>query len=642
MHAQRKVVLTWENFFVLVAFAAGIYSLYIAIYYALQLPLEQHAFRQTQTALTAYWLIQNGFGLAYETPVSGTPWTIPFEFPIYQYIVAIISDTFNVPLNPTGRIVSYIFLLACFVPTWYIVNKLQFHRSVFYIFVILVLSSPIYLYWGRTFMIETTALFFTISAIKYFIDAVLDEFSIKNMIMFSVLIAIAILQKSTTAFPVLGIMSIVYFVQEIRRWYAMRTIPWIRIISVGLICFLSPLVIGYAWVIFTDQVKMTSSFGANLTSTSLQEWNFGTLEQRYSKRLFVDVIWNRMLADNLGGIFGISLAMLALVVSQSFRVRAVMLASVFLGLMPIFIFSNLHMVHNYYQSANLIYFLFILALSIRCVAISKIGAKVAILFLALLVVSNYNGFASTYYLDIIKTTEDMYKEYEKILVAAKVLDKELPEDGQFVAFLGSWTSELSYISKRKSLSTTYFHHEYSTALTHPERFVDPGKLGAVVSCIDDELHVRSVLNLAAKKSWKVGRIYGCLIAVTGQEVSAAMPQLVECLGTIEVAEIENYYGMPFISFRGWFLEQGPDIRAASDARLYFIISDSERIVKYIEALIVYRPDVNKAFSIGHDEHAGLDALIQANIPRGKYSVDILRIGGGKIERCGIDHPLLVG
>ena len=77
--------------------------------------LELHSFRQTQTALTAYYLIQNGFSLRYETPVVGEPWSIPYELPIYQLAVATVSSVFDMHLTQTGRIMNMLFtVLACF------------------------------------------------------------------------------------------------------------------------------------------------------------------------------------------------------------------------------------------------------------------------------------------------------------------------------------------------------------------------------------------------------------------------------------------------------------------------------------------------------------------------------------------------
>jgi len=43
--------------------------------------LGMHSFRQTYTAITAYWLMQGSPWFHYETPVLGAPWSIPYEFP---------------------------------------------------------------------------------------------------------------------------------------------------------------------------------------------------------------------------------------------------------------------------------------------------------------------------------------------------------------------------------------------------------------------------------------------------------------------------------------------------------------------------------------------------------------------------------
>jgi hypothetical protein len=54
----------------------------LSLLYSTQPPLENHSFRQTQTALTAWWFVRDGFSFAYLTPVGGPPWSIPFEFPL--------------------------------------------------------------------------------------------------------------------------------------------------------------------------------------------------------------------------------------------------------------------------------------------------------------------------------------------------------------------------------------------------------------------------------------------------------------------------------------------------------------------------------------------------------------------------------
>ena len=70
---------------------------------------ERHDFRQTQCAITTYYMVKEPFKLAYETPVFGLPWSIPFEFPLYQWTVASVVRLFATPLEQTGRFVGICF-----------------------------------------------------------------------------------------------------------------------------------------------------------------------------------------------------------------------------------------------------------------------------------------------------------------------------------------------------------------------------------------------------------------------------------------------------------------------------------------------------------------------------------------------------
>ena len=106
-----------------------LYATYMAITYSGQALCDRHSFRQTQTALTAYWLAKNGFSFAYETPVGGFPWSIPFEFPIYQYLVSLVWKITGGSLDTVGRLVSFFFLLICPLPVYYIFKNLDINKN---------------------------------------------------------------------------------------------------------------------------------------------------------------------------------------------------------------------------------------------------------------------------------------------------------------------------------------------------------------------------------------------------------------------------------------------------------------------------------------------------------------------------------
>ena len=102
----------------ILAIIAAIVATYVAVFYVKQPLLELEPFRQNWTALTTYWMIQEGWRLDYQTPILGYPWAIPLEFPIYESIVALVAWMGGFPLDPVGRIVSFCFLLACAWPAF--------------------------------------------------------------------------------------------------------------------------------------------------------------------------------------------------------------------------------------------------------------------------------------------------------------------------------------------------------------------------------------------------------------------------------------------------------------------------------------------------------------------------------------------
>src|SRR3954452_9141958 len=119
------------------------------------------SWRETQTALSAYWLWREGPRLAYETPVLGAPWAIPFEFPLYQYLIAGLR-WLGVSIEVGGRLLSFAFFVATLAPLWILLKELRFKPETFLIVAILFLSAPICISVSRAVFIETTAVFFSV------------------------------------------------------------------------------------------------------------------------------------------------------------------------------------------------------------------------------------------------------------------------------------------------------------------------------------------------------------------------------------------------------------------------------------------------------------------------------------------------
>src|SRR5262245_20084309 len=85
---------------------------------------DEHGFRQAQTAITVDYLLKGGPWIAYETPVFGPPWSIPFEFPLYQWITALLVLFFRMPVEQAGRAVSAGFFYASLIPSYFFLRRL--------------------------------------------------------------------------------------------------------------------------------------------------------------------------------------------------------------------------------------------------------------------------------------------------------------------------------------------------------------------------------------------------------------------------------------------------------------------------------------------------------------------------------------
>jgi hypothetical protein len=636
---KTKNYFSYEIIIKLLAILCVVYSLYIAAKYSNQALLDLYSFRQTQTALTAFWLVKNGFSLAYETPVAGPPWSIPFEFPIYQYIVALASQITNYPLDATGRAVSFIFLVLCLIPVRAITKQLRLNPSVFYVFTALLFSSPLYLYWGRTFMIETSAVFFSIVAIKCFIDIVQNKKSCMSSSLFLIFITLGILQKATTGLPVLVILSFVYLSTNVKACFldsgdkgVLKSVFLTKKIMLALVFFGIPLAVGVVWTLYTDQIKTLNIFGVDLTSSVLNKWNWGTLGQRLSSKLFIDVIWKRIFEQNLSGVLGVAILVMALFSNVKNQQKFIVVISTLMGLVPLFLFTNLHIVHTYYQAANVIFLIFAIAVSLNHIANNCFEKKIILIALTIVMVaSNYFWFSKEY-LSIVK--KEFTKENSQDFAVSDILKREIPEGKCFVAFGNDWSSSFAYLAERKSFTVPNWFKQYDKVFRNPEHFVDEAQLGAVVMC-GKKNTINDLSRWSSEnRTWKIGLVHDCYIALP-EDVSSTkkLSEIAhtECEGSLDFVG-ESQDGKPrILSVTGWTTISGklgilPD-------KVYVTLAKKNSDPMFYEALQVNRPDINVYFGKSNDADSGFSRIINTNSIAGEYVVGVARLNKGQMETC---------
>jgi hypothetical protein len=494
--------------------AAFLASLAVLALTASQPIIESYGFRQAQTAVTSYWFVREGYALIYQTPVVGYPWPIPFELPLYQAIVAFVAAHTSWPLDNVGRAVSFAFFLGTLAPAAVICRRLQLSPRMFFLFGSLYLLSPVDLFWGRTFMIESTATFFAVATIS----ATLPFFapravSLPRLAGVLALASLATTVKVTTGLPVLGVLMAALGLCALEHWRKDdMTLAKTFFVRAALLAV--PVALAFAWTYYTDVVKTHNEIGKLLTSAALPQWGFGTLHQRFSRVFLVEVLWRRCVEGNAGGVLGLAVMGFFLIDQARGRRLWIGLAVLALFALPLLVFTNLHIVHTYYQSANIVFLVFLLAL-----ALLSIGERVShcLLIIAFLLVlgCDVGNFYTGYWR---LASRDISAENNAVMAAAKVVREQAPRDHPIIVYGLDWSSELPYYAERKALAVPDWYPNYEDPLTHPERYLGSNPVGALVACAGRRAPVEEKLQrfLAARGPFRETSTPGCRIFVAAK------------------------------------------------------------------------------------------------------------------------------
>lgn len=402
---------------------------------------DAYGFRQTQTALSVYYLLQGGPLLAYETPVFGYPWAIPFEFPIYQWLVAALVGTTGVAIEPAGRLVNAAFFLASLLPTWRIGRGLGLTPAGTLLCLAILLASPFYLFWSRTFMIESTALFFSLA----YLAAVVSwrqRPSTAWLLAGTLFGSLAGLVKLTTflAFLAAAGLLLAADVWRSRAWQRAAALRTYALAAVALA--LIPYAVSQVWVAYCDALKDQNPLTATyLTSRYLQLWVFGEWSQRVSVDTWT-TIWGRH-RDWVGHWIVLAIAAAALPFARGRRAAA--LAAAGLAFAVLLVFTNLHVIHDYYQYANLVLLLAAVGLVLAGLVEAGGSRRIAGLALAVLVIALMLRGHGLRYLELQRSDRRPHDEFAMHV-------REVVGPRQVIAIWGSdWSPELPYAARRRAL-----------------------------------------------------------------------------------------------------------------------------------------------------------------------------------------------
>ena len=460
--------------------------------------LDQFGFRQTQTAISSYYIMKDGLSLSYATPVLGFPWAIPFEFPIYQTLTAALAS-FGIGIDSAGRIISFSFFALSFIPLRIIIKDLGMNKSEYLMASILYLTSPIYVFWSRTVMIESAALFFSLLWLCFLI-----RYSHRRREFWLLLSCIlsgtmAVLTKATTfpAFCVVGCLFIFYASisqgKEVTSNQKLKIKAFFSTNIIAINLCIIPIILGYVWVFYSDSIKTENPYGVLLTSSALSHWNFGTFSQKISADFWGRVIVLRSVPE----ILGYSAFMSPFIIGAGLTLRKTSIHIIIMVcgfLVPLIVFTNLHFVHNYYQYANGIFLTSALAMAIAAV-LRHVSVRIGMLLILIAVTGNISFFALNY-LPLLRQDWN----HNEVLKIAHQVRKFVPEDQSIIVLGHDWSSEIPYYGERRALAVAaWFPQEMvAQSLRNLDATLGGYQLGGVVLCGRVERYPESLRPLIAQ------------------------------------------------------------------------------------------------------------------------------------------------
>lgn len=322
-------------------------------------------FRQAQTALSAYWIkAENNFSLAYPTPVVGKPWSIPMEFPLYQWTVVVTGKLTGWGLTKAGRAVSIACFYLCLPAVFLLLRRWHVATGRRWLVLAVVLTCPFYVFYARAFMMETMALMFSL----WFWVAFERGVSGRN----KGWLALAVLAGTGA-----GLVKVTTFMLYLlpagwwaaTRLWAARRGAW----KTELVWMASAVALPFAatlwWIDFADATKSLNPLGIAFTSAGLREFNLGTHATRFSPAMWMTKL--HIVVDELSWLPVLLLCGLLVPLAGRSRWREIAGCTVFFGAVLV-MFPALYTYHSYYYVANTLLLMVAMGLSLVALAESTV------------------------------------------------------------------------------------------------------------------------------------------------------------------------------------------------------------------------------------------------------------------------------
>ena len=429
--------------------------------------LGYHEFRQVQTAISTYYFVRDGVTLNYVTPLFGPPWQFPLEFPLFQATVAAFVRLTGFALDPSGRLVSWLYFMSALPAAYLLLGRFRLGPGVRLQFLALLLLSPLYIFFSRLFMIESTAM----AAGVWFLLAycrVVEDRRPGWLAVAWLAGGIAGTVKMTTWIVFLVAAGLLCLV----RWWRdprLTTRETRLVLAWALAVVVPPMVLGLAWTGHARSVWMGTP-ELSFMNGLFGYWSFGDLAQRLSWSFWYRT--SRVWIDEIAGESGLILLVVYFALRRGLYLwPAAGCVAVFLS--GQLIFANLYWVHDYYFYAS---GLFLVAAVGFCLAdIVEEAARPAW--------QRWAVVGAVLVLQLSAYDRSLRESQEKNTPVPQLAElvAAVSQPRETIVVLGQdWDAALPYYSGRRALMLLNGRQDDPAAIRASIARLDPGQVAAVV------------------------------------------------------------------------------------------------------------------------------------------------------------------
>lgn len=395
-------------------------------------------FRQAQTALSAYWIQQdNDFSLAYPTPVLGKPWSIPMEFPLYQWTVVLVSNATGLELTQAGRAVGVASFVAALPALWLLLAGWGLAPTRRLLVLAVVLCCPFYIFYGRAFLIETMALAFALWFALAFWRAVERRSAVWLAVAMLVGVGAALTKVTTFMIYVLPLAAWSLG----RLWRARAGGEWRREFGWMAAAAAAPVAAAVWWVGQADRIKALNPVADFLSSANLQGFNLGTWVMRTSAEVWVKQA--RIIAVELTATPALVAVIVVGLVLAPAR-RGLIAAALVLFAAALMMFPLLFALHDYYFVATAV--LLLLAAGVALAGLAETGRWRVVALAAAIALCGAQA---------VRYVRHYWPTQREISLGGDAFSSTLrtfTEPGSVLVIVGEdWSSILPYYAQRKAL-----------------------------------------------------------------------------------------------------------------------------------------------------------------------------------------------